>query len=56
MNDLIKTKSFWTGVAAVVTAIGGVATGTVPVAVAIQTAFTGLMGIFLRAGIAKVGK
>lgn len=54
--SIYKTRTFWTGIAALVASAGGFLTGTMPAAVAIQTAFTGLMGIFLRAGIAKVEK
>lgn len=50
---MFKTKTFWTGVLAVVTAAGGFMTGTMDPGTAIQTAFTGLIGIFLRHGIEK---
>jgi hypothetical protein len=35
---LIKTKTFWGGVTGLVTAVGGVATGTMDHGTAIQTA------------------
>ena len=55
MNNVLKQKTTWTGIAAVVSAVGGFLTGTLPIAVALQLAFTGLLGIFLRQGIAKGG-
>lgn len=53
--ELIKSKTFWTGVTALVTATAGYATGELPLAAAINTAFTGLIGIFLRSAISKQG-
>ena len=53
MNKVFKQKTTWTGIAAVVAAAGGFLTGTMPIATALQLAFTGLLGIFLRQGIAK---
>lgn len=52
-KEIFKSKTFWTGVSAVVAAAAGFATGVMPAAVAIQTAFTGLIGIFLRQGMLK---
>jgi hypothetical protein len=46
-------KTYITGAAAVVSAVAGVATGTVSPVEAVQMGLTGLMGLFLRAGIAK---
>lgn len=48
-----KQKTTWTGIIAIVTAIAGAATGTLPIAVAVQAGLTGLMGIFLRQGVEK---
>jgi len=56
IKQMLKQKTTWTGIIAVVGAIAGVATGTLPISMAIQTAITGLIGIFLRQGIAKIGK
>lgn len=53
--ELIKSKTFWAGVSALVTAGAGYATGEMAAAAAIQTAFTGIIGIFLRSAIAKQG-
>jgi hypothetical protein len=47
-KSLIKSKTFWTGVATVVTTAAGFFTGTIALAPAIQTAATALIGIFLR--------
>ena len=49
--DLIKTKTFWAGVTAIITAAGGFFTGSMDLGTAVQTAATGLIGIFLRQGI-----
>jgi len=48
-----KQKTTWAGIAAIVAAVGGFTTGTLPAAAAIQMAVTGLIGIFLRQGIEK---
>ena len=50
MKKLLKSKTFWTGVAAIVTAGTGYATGEMTGGVAINTAFTALLAIFLRDG------
>ena len=51
MSNLLKTKTFWTGVAAIVAAAGGWFTGSTDLGTAVQIAITGLIGIFLRQGI-----
>ncbi len=51
---LHKSKTFWAGLASIITAIGGVFTGTIDAGTAIQTGFTGLLAIFLRSGILKI--
>ena len=53
MKDLLKSKTFWTGVLAVVGSAAGYATGELDQGTAINTAVTGLLAIFLRDGIAK---
>lgn len=55
MRPLFKTKTFWTGAAAVLAAIGSYATGEATVAQAGQMALTGLVAIFLRSGLIKGG-
>lgn len=46
-----KQKTTWTGIIAIVAAAVGAATGTMPIAMAVQTGLTGLIGIFLRQGV-----
>ena len=53
MEKMFRSKTFWAGIAAILSAAGGYFTGTLDPGTALQTAFTGLIGIFLRAGIAK---
>ena len=48
-----RQKTTWVGVAAIVGAAGGLATGTLQAAAAIQMVVTGLIGIFLRQGVEK---
>lgn len=52
VNFLQGKKTYITGAAAVLAAVAGVATGQVSAAEAVQMGLTGLMGIFLRNGIA----
>ena len=51
---LLRTKTFWTGLAAVLAALGGYLSGESGAAQAAQTALTGLVAIFLRAGLIKL--
>jgi hypothetical protein len=53
LTALLKSKTFWTGVAAVATAGGGYATGEMNAPDALQIGFTGALGVFLRMAIAK---
>ena len=46
-----KSKTFWTGVAAVVGALGGYLTGELALSPALQVVVTGLTAIFLRDAI-----
>ena len=46
-----QQKTTWTGIITVVGAAGGIVTGTLPMAAALQTAATAMIGIFLRQGI-----
>ena len=48
-----QSKTIWTGVGAMLTALGGYLTGEMSGQAAVQTAFTGLTGIFLRMGMLK---
>jgi hypothetical protein len=50
-KPLYKTKTFWTGITALIGAVGGVVTGALPLVAGIQLGVTALLGIFLRDGI-----
>ena len=52
-KSMLKSKTFWTGMVSIVGAVGGIVTGTLPVAAGIQTGITALLAIFIRDGIAK---
>ena len=51
--DIVKSKTFWTGVAGVAAAGTGYATGEFTSAAAVQVGLNSLLGIFLRMAIAK---
>jgi len=55
MNNLIKSKTVWAGIAGLITAAGGFFTEEMDPGVAIQTGIVSLPAIFLRHGIAKQG-
>jgi hypothetical protein len=48
MNELLKSKSFWLGAGAVVSAVGGYAVGAIDIATAIEGIMGGLAVIFLK--------
>ena len=50
---LFRTKTFWTGVAALISAAAGFFTGQTDLAQSLQMALTGLTAIFLRHGIVR---
>jgi len=52
---LAKSKTFWTGIAAMVTAIGAKVTGEIETGVMLSTILTSLLAIFIRDGVAKNG-
>lgn len=52
---IIKSKTFWAGLGGIAAAGAGFATGDFSPAEAVQTGLMGLIGIFLRLGIAKAG-
>ncbi|MCB2191978.1 MAG: hypothetical protein KQI62_10465 [Deltaproteobacteria bacterium] len=52
--SLMKTKTFWTGAAGLMTAIGAYYAGEVSLWEAVQTGLTGLVAIFLRQGLLGV--
>ncbi len=54
--DLIRTKTFWTGMAGLLTALGAYLSGEANLWQAAQMGLTGLMAIFLRHGMARSGR
>jgi hypothetical protein len=50
-KGLFKSKTFWTGVATVVGAVGGVVTGTLPWIEAAKIAIPAILAIFIRDGV-----
>jgi hypothetical protein len=52
-KKLIKSKTVWAGVSAVIAAVGGYYTGQMDMAAAVQTGIGGLIAIFLRDGMTK---
>lgn len=53
--NIFKSKTFWAGLSGIVVAGTGYASGDFTTAAAVQTALTGVLGIFLRLGMAKIG-
>lgn len=51
MKELVKSKTFWTGIAGLVSAAGAYLTGSMDAGQAIQLAITSLAAIFLRDGM-----
>ena len=52
MKVLLKSKTFWTGIAGIIASVGGFLTGSLDAEMAVQTSITSLIGIFLRSAIA----
>jgi len=52
-TELFKSKTFWAGVAGVITAVGGAVTGAMSIPEAVQLATTSFLAIFIRDGISK---
>lgn len=52
--SLLRSKTFWTGAAGAVTALGAYATGQADAMAALQMGLTSLLAIFLRAGLVKL--
>jgi len=50
-KNILKTKTFWTGIAGLLAAASGYFTGDMSTGDAVQVALTSLIGIFLRSGI-----
>lgn len=55
MAELLRSKTFWTAVAGIITATGAYFTGEITLATAIQSVFAALVVIFLREGVRKSG-
>lgn len=53
MDRLLKSKTFWTGIGAMVSAGGTYATGDATAVQALQLGFTGALGVFLRMAVSK---
>lgn len=51
--ELLRTKTFWTGLAGLITAVGAYMGGDVDLWQAAQMGLTGLVAIFLRHGMAR---
>jgi len=45
IKGLVRSKTFWTGISAIIAAVAGVSTGTMDPDTAIQTALGGLVAI-----------
>lgn len=50
-KPILRQKTTWAGILAVIGAAGGYYTGEMSIAQAFQTAITGLIGIFLRQSV-----
>jgi hypothetical protein len=53
INNMMKSKTFWTGIGTIAGAGTAFATGALPAAGAVQFAINGLIAIFLRMAIEK---
>jgi len=51
----LKSKTVWTGITGVITAVGGFCTGTMDPQSAIQLAVISFLGIFTRTGLMNNG-
>jgi hypothetical protein len=54
VGKLLKSKTFWAGVAAIVAGVQGIFLGDISLDASVQLIATGLIGIFLRDGIRKI--
>jgi len=48
-----KQKTTWSGIGAIIVAVGGIVSGTIEVQTAIEMIVTALLAIFLRQGVEK---
>ena len=53
VRKALHQKTTWTGIGALITALGGFYTGEMSIADAAQTVFIGLSAIFLRQAVSK---
>ncbi|MFH1035268.1 MAG: hypothetical protein V1806_12235 [Pseudomonadota bacterium] len=51
--NLLRSKTFWTGAAGALTALGAYCSGQADAVQAIQMGLTSLLAIFLRAGMTE---
>jgi len=54
-SRLIKSKTFWTGVAGILAAVGAKMAGEITTSVMLTTVMTAALAIFIRDGVAKNG-
>lgn len=54
MQNILKSKTFWTSIAAIAASGAGYAEGVLTTGAALQTVATGLVGIFLRMAMGKL--
>lgn len=54
MQNILKSKTFWTSIAAIAASGAGYAEGVLTTGAALQTVATGLVGIFLRLALGKL--
>ena len=54
MQNLLKTKTFWGGLAAIATGVGLILTGDVPQG--INAVVTGVLAILVRDGVRKINE
>lgn len=50
---MVKTKTFWAALTAILGAVGGFFTGDLGIAEALQIGVTAVMGLFVRHGVQK---
>lgn len=54
--ELLKSKTFWTGLAGVAAGLGAFFSGEADGMESLQVGLTGLVAIFLRHGLSRVGR
>jgi hypothetical protein len=55
-KDILKSKTFWAGVLAVLGAVAGYLTGEMPLDAALSIAVPAVIGVFLKDGMLTQGK